>query len=105
VKFELRHKGKIQRWETDRPGVLLDQIEAKGLSFPFGCREASCGVCRIRVVEGKEFLDPPTVSEEDTLSRCYDPPDVRLACSARIQSAGQETIVMADPPPVILPSE
>jgi ferredoxin len=105
MKFELRHKSKIHEWQSDRPGVLLDQIESAGFAFPFGCREASCGVCRIQVLAGGDLLDPPTISEEDTLARCHDPPNVRLACSARIQAAGAERICLADPPPVVLPSE
>jgi ferredoxin len=43
--------GKEARWQP-QDGSLLELAEARGLAPEFGCRGASCGTCRTRIVEG-----------------------------------------------------
>ena len=61
---------------------LLDELEKQKIVLSFGCRSGSCGVCRVSIHKGLELLGPVGVIEADTLSRCQDGPEVRLACQA-----------------------
>jgi len=65
---------------------LLDILEAAGVTLPYGCRAGSCGSCRVKVAQGKELLDAIGPMEQDTLDRCGDGGDVRLACRAKFHS-------------------
>ena len=51
---------------------------------PFSCRSASCGTCRVRVVEGGEGLAPPDEDEKDVLEIFDDGPEVRLCCQIQL---------------------
>jgi 2Fe-2S ferredoxin len=67
-------------------GRLLDVCDANAAPVPFDCRSASCGTCRIAVLEGAAELLPP---EDDELSILElfadDPAKRRLACQARMR--------------------
>jgi ferredoxin len=69
------------------PGTrLLDIADEKAANLPFSCRSASCGTCRIDVLEGIELLEPPDDEELDVLDIFGDKPDERrLACQARVR--------------------
>jgi len=79
-----------------RDGRIVEMDVAAGTSFlqacdeydapiPFCCRCASCGTCRVEVLEGAEHLMPPAEDELDVLD-IYDnlPSRVRLACQAKV---------------------
>ena len=62
-------------------GALLDLCDEKSAGVPFSCRSASCGTCRVDVLEGAELLDPPADEELDVLDIFGDDPKQRrLAC-------------------------
>lgn len=64
---------------------LVDLCDARGVLVPFSCRSASCGTCRIDILEGAEHLAPPADDELDILDIFGDDPARRrLACQARI---------------------
>ena len=64
-----------------RAGRLLDLCDEKSAGIPFSCRSASCGTCRVDVLEGAELLDPPADEELDVLEIFGDDPKRRrLAC-------------------------
>ncbi len=65
---------------------LLDLMESGGARMPFGCRAGSCGVCRVKVRKGLEGLTEMGVVEEDTHTRCKDPPEIRLACQVELKN-------------------
>ena len=73
--------------EVDVPegGAIVDICDEATAPVPFSCRGATCGTCRIEIVEGAELLEPPEPAEEDLLSICADPPGVRLACQAKLK--------------------
>ena len=50
----------------------------------FDCREADCGICIVRVVEGLSHLSDKTDAERDFLTAMRADDDERLACQARI---------------------
>ncbi len=70
----------------DESGKLVDIIDDVGAPVPFSCRGASCGTCRVEVLEGIELLEPPSSEEREVLEVFFDPPNYRLACSARVKS-------------------
>jgi ferredoxin len=62
-------------------GRLIDLCDERTATIPFSCRSASCGTCRIEVLEGADLLDPPADEELDVLEIFGDDPTRRrLAC-------------------------
>jgi 2Fe-2S ferredoxin len=73
--------------EADCPegGRLMDLCDERTAPVPFSCRGATCGSCRIEVIEGVVHLAPPTPRECETLAIFEDDPSKRrLACQARL---------------------
>jgi 2Fe-2S ferredoxin len=67
-------------------GRLLDTCDEHGAPIPFSCRGASCGTCRIDVLEGIDELEPAADEELDILDIFGDSPRARrLACQARMR--------------------
>jgi ferredoxin len=70
---------------TIRDGLGFQALAtSKPLPIEFDCRDADCGICIVKVVEGLENLSPPTVAEADFLKAMHADPDERLACQTRI---------------------
>jgi 2Fe-2S ferredoxin len=72
--------------EVDVPegGPLVDVCDTYTADIPFSCRGASCGTCRIDVLEGADQLEPPADEELDVLDIFGDDPSKRrLACQAK----------------------
>jgi ferredoxin len=68
-------------------GPLVDLCDEVSAPVPFSCRSASCGTCRVDVLEGAELLEPPADEELDVLDAFGDDPRRRrLACQARLKS-------------------
>jgi ferredoxin len=73
--------------ESDEPagGDLVDICDAVQAPIPFSCRSASCGTCRVDVLEGAHLLEPPREDELEVLDMFGDDPARRrLACQARV---------------------
>jgi ferredoxin len=70
------------------PGArLVDLCDESAAPIPFSCRSASCGTCRIDVLEGADLLEPPRDEELDVLDIFGDDPSQRrLACQARVRA-------------------
>ncbi|MCA9582817.1 MAG: (2Fe-2S)-binding protein [Myxococcales bacterium] len=51
---------------------------------PYSCRSASCGTCRVEVIEGAEGLSPIDDDEQDVLDVFGNEPRVRLCCQIRL---------------------
>jgi ferredoxin len=67
-------------------GALIDLCDDRGAPVPFSCRSASCGTCRIDVLEGADLLAPPRDEELDVLDAFGDDPArTRLACQAQLR--------------------
>lgn len=66
---------------------LVDLCDELRAPVPFSCRSASCGTCRIDVLEGADLLDPPNADELEVLDLFGDAPTQRrLACQARVRA-------------------
>jgi ferredoxin len=77
---------------------LVDLCDERTAPVAFSCRSASCGTCRIEVLEGAELLEPPRDEELDVLDLFGDDPArCRLACQARVRpGAGRLRVRPAD---------
>lgn len=78
---------------------LLDLCDETSAGVPFSCRSASCGTCRVDVLEGADLLEPPADDELDVLDIFGDDPTQRrLACQIRLRGAdGRLRVRPADP--------
>jgi ferredoxin len=87
--------------EADAPagGRLVDLCDEHRAPVPFSCRSASCGTCRIDVLEGAELLEPPREDELDVLDLFGDDSGrCRLACQTRVRAgSGRVRVRAADP--------
>ncbi len=75
--------------EVDAPegGRLVDLCDERTAPVPFSCRSASCGTCRILVLDGVDLLDPPKADEIEVLEAFGDDgARGRLACQARVRA-------------------
>ncbi len=73
--------------ETDVPkgGALVDLCDIVNAPIPFSCRSASCGTCRLVVLEGAHLLAEAEDEELQVLDAFgQSPPDRRLACQAKL---------------------
>ncbi|MDP9002512.1 MAG: (2Fe-2S)-binding protein [Myxococcota bacterium] len=74
--------------EADMPdgGRLVDLCDERSAPVPFSCRSASCGTCRIDVIQGAELLEPARSDELEVLDLFGDHPSRRrLACQAHVR--------------------
>ena len=77
--------GRVVEIHAPEGAALIDLCDQHEAPIPFSCRSASCGTCRIHVLEGADGLLPPAEDELDLLD-VFDlkPPLVRLTCQAKI---------------------
>jgi ferredoxin len=72
--------------DAEHGARLLDLCDEVGARVPFSCRSATCGTCRIDVLEGAPLLEPPGADELQVLRLSGDDPARRrLACQARVR--------------------
>lgn len=70
------------------PGTRLVDVtdDHPESDVPYSCRSASCGTCRVQVLEGGEGLGEPEEDELDVLEIFGDDPKrVRLCCQIRLE--------------------
>lgn len=60
---------------------------------PFSCRAASCGTCRVYVVEGADSLAPPDDDELDVLEIFGDDDGVRLCCQLVLKEPTERIVL------------
>jgi ferredoxin len=80
-------KGAELKVELPSGGAIADACDKHDLPIPFSCRSASCGTCRIEVVEGMQLLADPEDEELDILDMFSAPKTHRLACCAQAKPA------------------
>jgi ferredoxin len=88
--------GRIVEIDAPDGAALVDLCDNYQAPIPFSCRSASCGTCRMHVVEGAECLLPPAEDELDLLDVFnLKPPNVRLACQVKLRAGAQRLRVKA----------
>jgi ferredoxin len=67
-------------------GALVDTCDDHTAPVPFSCKSASCGTCRLEILEGASELLPAADDELDVLDIFGTPPPAhRLACQAKMK--------------------
>jgi ferredoxin len=76
--------GAFKTVEAPKGGSIADLCDAHDAPIPFSCRSASCGTCRVEVLEGLNLLTPAEDEELDILDMFASPKNHRLACCAQM---------------------
>ena len=80
-------EGEARELDVPAGGALVDLCDTSSAAIPFSCRSASCGTCRIVVLEGAHLLAEAEDEELQVLDAFGQaPPDRRLACQAKLLS-------------------
>jgi 2Fe-2S ferredoxin len=77
--------GREKRVEAPDGGNLVDICDDVFAPIPFSCRSASCATCQVEVIDGAEWLEPPSAEERELLQLLQGPAENRLACQARVR--------------------
>ena len=99
VRFESTQNGTHLELHCAPGTRLVDVCDEHGAPVPFSCRSASCGTCRVDVLEGGDLLEPPEDEELQVLELFGDDPARRrLACQARLgEGAGRVRLRATEP--------
>ena len=85
-------------FEVDaQPGeAIMDITDANpAAAVPYSCRAATCGTCRVQVIEGASALSVADAFELEVLEIFGDTPDeVRLCCQARLVGGGGTNVTL-----------
>ena len=79
------------------PGeAIMDITDANpAAQVPYSCRAATCGTCRVEVLQGGEALSRPDEFELEVLDIFGDTPDtVRLCCQAKLVDAAARQVTL-----------
>ena len=76
---------------------LFDIGRRAGVEIETACvGKGTCGLCRVRVVAGEEFLNPYTEAEQKHLGNVYFLTKIRLSCRT-VVAGGDVTIELPRP--------
>jgi len=79
------------------PGeAIMDVTDANpAAAVPYSCRAATCGTCRVEVVEGGDALSVADEFELEVLDIFGDTPDkVRLCCQAKLVGGATDQVTL-----------
>jgi uncharacterized 2Fe-2S/4Fe-4S cluster protein (DUF4445 family) len=75
---------------------IFDVGRRAGIAISTACvGKATCGLCRVKIVEGEAHLSPMSSAEKKHLGNVYFITKIRLACQTRVSGD-----VVVDVPPV-----
>ncbi|APJ03352.1 2Fe-2S iron-sulfur cluster-binding protein [Silvanigrella aquatica] len=76
----------LEDMEVEVPiGSTFQQIvDASGADVTFGCRNGTCGTCRIKIEKGTENISPMEREEKDFLQSIEANSNERLGCQIKI---------------------
>jgi len=80
----IKTKSKTQNWTVESGTSLQELSESESTPLVFGCREADCGVCSIKILSQPENISPATQVESDFLKALHADDNERLGCQCRI---------------------
>jgi ferredoxin len=77
--------GRVVEIDAPEGAALVDLCDEHSAPIPFSCRSASCGTCRIHVLDGADQLVPAAADEIELLDVFnMTPPLIRLTCQAKL---------------------
>lgn len=85
VHFSESSTSPAQTVEAEERVPLVDLCDEARAPVGFGCRTARCTTCRVEILEGSRWIEPPEVEESELLTTILAPPNVRLACQAIVR--------------------
>ena len=82
VMFEGNDVGPAVEVDVPEGGRLVDICDDSKAPVMFSCRGASCGTCRVEILEGINLLAAAKEDEREVLDIFAAPQNHRLACQA-----------------------
>jgi 2Fe-2S ferredoxin len=81
---------------------LFDVARRLDVPVPTACvGKATCGLCRVQIVDGEAHLSPRNAAEVKHLGNTYFITKLRLSCQAALlPAAGAVTVRLPDMPPL-----
>jgi ferredoxin len=74
---------------------MFEAARGEGLLLPTACvGRGTCGLCRVKILEGAEHLPPPNAVEKRHLGNTYFITRLRLSC--QLQPAGDVKVEIPD---------
>lgn len=74
-----------QEIEVESGKHLSETLDATNSPILFGCRTGICGTCLIKIIDGKENINPPCADETEFLEIVAEgKSNLRLACKVII---------------------
>ncbi len=70
-------------YEVPEGMTLLELASHPDLDIAFACYSGRCGMCRVKILDGAEFLNPLTDLEEIFFSNAQAIENDRLACQCK----------------------
>lgn len=86
MEFVSNRPGASRVAEAPDGGALVDICDAVLAPVAFSCRAATCGTCKVEILEGQELLEPPGDAEREMLALLRARGHERLACQARVKA-------------------
>ncbi len=82
--------------EVNAPIALVEVTDANpAADVLYACLSASCGTCRVKVLEGRDALSEPEEDELEVLDLFDDDPaTVRLCCQAKLIDPEADRVVI-----------
>ena len=78
---------------------IFEVAQRTGIPIPTACAgKATCGLCRVKILAGAEFLSPLNADEMRHLGNTYFITKLRLSCQARV-SGGDVSVQLPDMKP------
>jgi ferredoxin, 2Fe-2S len=85
------------RVDCDAGESIFEIARRAGIAVNTACvGKATCGLCRVKIVNGEQHLSPFNAAERKHLGNVYFINKVRLSCQARV---GEGEVVVDLPPP------
>ncbi|MBD3360546.1 2Fe-2S iron-sulfur cluster binding domain-containing protein [Candidatus Peregrinibacteria bacterium] len=71
--------------EAEKGADLMEVTKNQGWPIAYGCEDGMCGTCIVKIIEGKENLNPLDEKEKQTLDVMgMDDGEHRLACQCKV---------------------
>lgn len=82
---------------------IFEVAQRAGVPIPTACvAKATCGLCRVKILDGEKLLSPQNADEKRHLGNTYFISKLRLSCQARLlpgaPASGRVEVLLPDAP-------